>query len=311
MILITDATSFVGRAIANHLGAAGYQVRCLLQPSPNRQLLPPGRAFSTVAASMDDLPAMRTAMQDVSAVVHLTWEEDLDTGRHLDEHPQETRNLIQAMREADVHRMVYLSRLGADRASAYPLFRIRGEAEAAVKESELDYTILQPALTYGPGDAFTELLVMLAKSTPLVLPFPDPGLSRFQPLWIGDLTTCVAMALAEKPHLGQTIPLGGPEHFTFEQLVAEVLTAAGVRRRLVRVRIPFVRGASRVFDVLLPRNPTPLWWLDILAHGSTTELGTVARHYDFEPSRLIHCLDYLRQPRHWRRDLIRFTLDMR
>jgi NADH dehydrogenase len=119
------------------------------------------------------------------------------------------------------------------------------------------------------------------------------------------------MTLAREGHLEKTIPLGGPEHFTFEQLVAEVLAAADMQRRLIRVRLPLVRGVSHVFDILLPRNPTPLWWLDLLTHGSTTELGSVARHYDFEPCRLIHCLDYLRQPRHWRRDLIRFILDMR
>nr|HID12962.1 NAD-dependent epimerase/dehydratase family protein [Anaerolineae bacterium] len=311
MILIAGATGFVGRAVVRRLAAERREVRCLLRPSRREQRLPTGILFSTVSASMDDLPALRTAMQDVTAVVHLTWEEDFDQGGTLHSHAKDTANLVAAAQEADVPRFIYLSRLGADRASAYPLFRARGEAEAAVRESGLDYTILRVAVTYGPEDAFTNVLAMLAKAVPFVLPIPDVGMSCFQPLWIVDLVTCIVATLDRDDLIGQVIPLGGPEHFAFEQMVAQVLAAVGVRRRLMHVRMPLVRGVIRLFDALLPRNPTPPWWLDLLAVGSATELGTIPRHFGFEPARFAQCLEYLRRKRSWRRDLVRFVLHRR
>ena len=307
MILIAGATGFVGRALVRQLADQGRDVRCLLRPSQREQQLAPGIPFSTVSASMSDLPALRTAMQDVTAIVHLTGEEDLDHGGTLQKHVEHTANIITAAQEAGVRRFIYLSRLGADRASAYSLFRARGEAEAAVRESGLDYTTLQASVTYGLEDVFTNVLAMLAKAIPFVLPIPDASLSRFQPLWIGDLVRCITATLDRDDLIGQTIPLGGPEHFTLEQMMAQTLAAVGVRRRLVRVRMPLVRGAVNLLDALLPRNPIPYWWLDILAMGSATELGAISRHFGFEPGRFAQHLDYLHGKRPWRRDLMRLV----
>ena len=307
MILITDTTGFIGRAVVRRLADEQAEVRCLLRPSWHEQKLPPGIPFSTVSASTSDLPALRTAMQDVTAILHLMGEDDPDR-EAVRSHAEGTAKLIEAARETGVRRFIYLSRLEADRASAYPLFRVRGEAEAAVRESGLDYTILQAAITYGPEDVFTNVLVMLAKMIPFVTPIPEAGLSRFQPLWVGDLVTCLVATLDRDDLVGQTIPLGGPEHFALEQLMTQVLEAAGVRRRIVSVRVPWVRIAIEFLDVLLLRNPTPHRWLDVLAVGSATDLGTVPRHFGFEPCRFAQCLDYLRGKHPWRRDLVRFIL---
>ncbi len=308
MILTTGATSFVGRAVVRRMADEQYQVRCLLRPSRHEQQLPPGVPFSTVSASMSDLPALRTAMQDVTAIVHLTGEEDLDHGGTLQSHVEDTVNLITAAQETGVRRFVYLSRLGADRASAYPLFRARGEVESAIHASGLDYTILRSPIIYGPEDTSTNMLVMLAQAIPFVLPVPETGQSRFQPIWVLDLAACVLAALDRDDLIGQTVPLGGPEHFTFEQMVTEVLAAAGIRKRLVHVRMSLTQWAVMLADTLLPRNPVPFWWLDLLTVGSATDLVTVPRHFDFEPWRLAECLDYLRRKRPWRRDLLRFIL---
>jgi len=308
MILITNATTFVGRALVSRLVVNQRQARCLLRASRRVQQLPTGLLFSTVSASMDDLPALRSAMQDVTAVIHLTGEFDLEQGGALHTHAEDMANLIEAAREAGVRRFIYVSRLGADRASAYPIFHVLGEAEAIVRESELDYTILQTAITYGPEDMLINLLVMLAKVIPYVLPIPDPSLSRFQPLWVIDLARCIEATLDRDDLIGQTIPLGGPEHFTFEQLLTQILAAAGMRRRIVRVRTPLIQGAILLCDALLPCTPTPSWWLDLLSVGSATNLVTIQRHFDFAPRRLTECLDYLSRKRAWRRDLLRFVL---
>ncbi|MDY7075683.1 MAG: NAD(P)H-binding protein [Chloroflexota bacterium] len=308
MILITGATSFVGRAVVRRMASEQREVRCLLRPSRREQQLPTGVPFSIVSASMSDLPALRTAMQDVTAIVHLTGEEDIDHGGMLLSHVEDTANLITAAQEVGVHRFIYLSRLEADRASAYPILRVTGEVEAVVQESGLDYTILKTPIIYGPEDVYINVLVMLAKVIPFVFPIPDSGLSRFQPLWVADLTTCILTALCRDDLIGQTILLGGPEHFTFEQIVTEVLAAAGMHKRLIRVRMGLVQWAIALFDAFLPRNPTPSWWLDLLTVGGATDLMVIPRHFDFEPCRFTQCLDYLGQKRPWRRDLLHFVL---
>jgi NADH dehydrogenase len=255
MILIAGATGFVGRALMCQLAAEHREVRCLLRPSRREQQLVPGIPLSTISASMGDLPALRTAMQDVTAVVHLTAAEDLYHGKTLSSHVQDTVNLIAAVKETDVSRFIYLSRLGADRASAYPLFRIKGEAEAAVRESGLDYTILQASLTYGREDVFTNMLVMLAKMLPFVLPIPDVSLVRFQPLWVGDLVACIAAVLDRNDLIGQTISLGGPEHFTFDQVMAQATGAPAYAVGARRNRYARCFVAAQSCTPLVARHP--------------------------------------------------------
>lgn len=310
MILVTGATNFVGRAVVGRLAEARREIRCLLQPSRHEQRLPMGVTFSTASSSLSDLTGLRAAMRDVEAVVHLTREEDPHEVGALEDHAQGTANVVQAAREAGVPRFIYLSRLGANQASAYPLFRAKGQAEIAVQESGLDYTILQAAIIYGQEDALTNMLVMLAKMMPLLLPIPGTGMVRFQPLWVEDLATCVAATLDRGDLVGRTIPLGGPEHFTLEQMVAQVMEAAGVRRRLFRLGMPLMRAGIGILDGLVVRDPTPSWWLDLAAVGSATALGVIPRHFAFEPSRFARRLTYLRHKRPWRRDFIRYVMDL-
>ncbi|MCX7682438.1 MAG: NAD(P)H-binding protein [Anaerolineae bacterium] len=306
MLLVTGATGFVGRAVVRRAVAESRAVRCLLRPSRREQSLPPGTALSAVSASLDDLPALRTAVGGATAILHLAGEEDLWNGGLREDHIAGTANLITVAQELDVQRLVYLSHLGADTASAYPLFRILGEAESLVSTSGLDYTIVQTSLVYGAEDVFTNMLVMLAKCCPWVMPIPDAGLCRFQPLWVEDLARCLLATVDSSSLSGRTIQLGGPEHFTFPQLVSEVLRAAGMRRRLLNVRIPFMQWIIALLDTFLPRTPTPFWWLDLLAVNGATDLMAVPRLFDFEPCRLTNCLDYLSRPRAWRRTLVRY-----
>jgi NADH dehydrogenase len=247
-------------------------------------------------------------MQDVTAILHLVGEDDPGQEPSLEHYARHTANLIEAAREAGVHRLVFLSRLGADRASAYPIFRATGEAEAVVRESKMDYTILQSSVAYGPEDTFVSILAMLIKTVPFVLPVPEAGMARFQPLWIEDLVSCIVAALNRDDLIGQTIPLGGSEHFMLEQLVMQVLAALGVRRRLVRMTTPMARAVVGTFTALFPRIPAPSRWLDVLAVGSATELGVIPRHFGFEPTRFEQGLEYLRHKQPWRRNLIRFIL---
>ena len=239
---------------------------------------------------------------------HVTREEERPQERTLVDHVEGTRNLLTAAQEVGVSRFIYLSRLGATPASAYPLFRIKGESEIAVAESGLDYTTFRSAVIYGPEDAFTTRLVMLAKMCPIVLPIPDVGMARFQPLWVDDLVKCIVATVGRHDLVNRMIPLGGPEHFTLEQMIRRTLEAAGMRRKLLHLTMPLMRTGADALGALLARNPTPTWWLDLAAVGSATDLGTIPKHFGFEPCRFAHCLNYLRRSRPWRRAFIRHVL---
>lgn len=308
MILVTGATNFVGRAVVRRLTQKGYQVCCLVEPSRYEQDLPTEVTFSVLSAGLDDLPALKKAVEGVDVVIHLTREEERPRERSLSDHAVGTRNLVQAASAEGVSRFIYLSRLGATPASAYALFRTKGEAEIIVAESGLAHTNLRSAVIYGAEDVFTTRLVMLAKMIPFILPIPDAGMVRFQPVWVEDLARCVVETVGRKDLVGRMIPLGGPEHFTLEQMIRRVLEAAGMRRSLLHVSMPIMQSAADGLKAIFGGTATPAWWLDLAAAGSATDLGTIPKHFDFEPCRFSQCLTYLRRQRPWRRIFIRHLL---
>ena len=308
MILVTGATNFVGRAVVRHLTSTGRSVCCLIQPSHFQQELVTDVSFSTQSAALDDPMALRAALEGVTTVLHLTREEESPREHSLEDHVEGTRNLVAAARRAGVSRFIYLSRLGATPASAYPLFSIKGQAEIAVAESGLAHTNLRAAVIYGSEDIFTTRLVMLAKMIPLILPIPAAGMVRFQPVWVEDLARCIVETAERKDLIGRMIPIGGPEHFTLEQLVRRVLEAAGMRRRLLHISMPLMQSSVETLETLLGGAATPDWWLDLAAVGNSTELGTIPKHFHFEPSRFSQCLIYLRRKRPWRRTFVRHLL---
>jgi NADH dehydrogenase len=196
-----------------------------------------------------------------------------------------------------VGRLVYLSHLGADRASAYPVLKAKGIAEEFVRQSGLTYTIFRSTLLYGAEDVFLNVVAALVKLGPGLFLMPGDGRISLQPLWVEDLVTCLEWSLSDLTSLNQTIALGGPEFVTFGQMVQTVMDVLRVRRLVVPVRPPFLRAGAWLMEQMLPRSPLTTRWLDYLAVNRTCELTSVTQHFGLKPARFVNTVDYLRDKR--------------
>src|SRR5690606_11977884 len=91
----------------------------------------------------------------------------------------------------------------------------RGEAEAAVKASGLDWTIFEPSVIFGPGDGFFCRFAALIRHAP-VLPLARAG-ARFAPVYVGDVVEAFVRALGNRRTFGEVYELYGPEVFTLKE----------------------------------------------------------------------------------------------
>ncbi len=309
MILVTGATGFVGRALLPQLVEGGHEVRCLLRPSRQSPRLPKGVSVQVSIASLDDERALRAAMAGVDTVVHLVGAEWRGTvAEVLAVDTTGTRLVVEAAKNAKVRRFVYLSHLGSDRASAYPVLKAKGIAEEFVRQSGLPYTIFRSAMLFGPDDVFVNVLAGLIKLMPGFFLMPGDGRTALQPLWVQDLATCVEWSLADDSFLNRVISLGGPEFISLRTMAEIVMEALAVRRLVVPVRPVYLRGGAWFLEQLLPHSPLTTRWLDYLAMSRTCELTSVTGHFGLMPARFsTTTLSYLRQKR-WLPELGRFVL---
>lgn len=311
MILVTGGTGFIGKALVRSLVRAGYSVRVLIRPSPRTPDLPRGVPVEVAVTSLHDLRGLKAAMVGVEAIYHLAGVERRGAYADLVKVDiQGTQNLARVAAEAGVKRLFFISHLGADRASAYPVLKAKAIAEEFIRRSGVDYTILRTALVYGYNDGFTTALAKLLASVPYVFFVPGNGRTLIQPLWVEDLATCLTWALEDDNTRNETYEVGGPEYFTFLQVVEMVMQACGIRRRLVHIRPPYLRAATILLESMFPGLPISVYWLDYLAANRTCALDTLPRVFQLMPARMAQHLDYLRGE-NWRRSMLRTLLRKR
>ena len=305
MILVTGGTGFIGRALIRHLVELGYPVRTLIRPSQNSPNLPMGIPVDVAVSSLTDERGLRAAMVDIDTIFHLAsgeWRGPRESLMQID--IQGTRSLVDTALDAGVKRLFYLSHLGADRASAYPVLKAKGIAEEFVRRSGLEYTILRSSIVFGSNDKFTTGIAQILSALPGIFIIPGEGRVQLQPLWIEDLVTCLTWSLDDPDTVNRTIEIGGPEYLSFREIVELVMQETGLRRTILPIGAPYVRGLTIFLESFFARLPVTIYWLDYLAVNRTTALDTMPRVFDLMPSRFSQRLGYLKGQK-WGRSLIK------
>lgn len=310
-ILVTGGTGFIGQATVRHLSEAGHRVRILLRASPRTPNLPRGVPVEVAVSSLDDVRGLRAALVGVDTVYHLAGGEWRGAYASLmDIDIRGTQNIVIAAADAGVRRLFYVSHLGADRASAYPVFKAKAIAEEFIRRSGINFTILRTAIVFGTNDGFTTGLAQLLSFVPFIFIVPGDGETLLQPLWVEDLATCMAWALEDENTVNQLYELGGPEYLTFNQILNSVMENLGVEKHLFHLRPPYLRALTVFLENLSPRLPVSVYWLDYLATNRTCSLDTLPRQFNLMPARLAQRLDYLKG-RNWRREVWRSIMPRR
>ncbi|NOH01502.1 MAG: NAD-dependent epimerase/dehydratase family protein [Chloroflexi bacterium] len=294
MILVTGATGFIGRALVRQLSNIGYPLRALIRPSPRTPRLPKGVPVEVAVVSLSDTRGPRAAMRDVETVFHLASAENQGArGDLLATDIQGTQNLVEAAADAGVDRFIYLSHLGAARASGYPAFKAKGIAEEHIRNGGVPYTIIRTSLVYGVEDHFTNNLSRLIRSSVGVFPVPSGGRVVVQPVWVEDLVTCMLWAMQNENTLDQVYEVGGNEFFTLQQIIEIIMDVTRARRLLVPLSPITLRAITVFLEGILPNFPLSSLFLDYFAVNRTTAVDTMPRYFGLMPARFSYRLDYL------------------
>jgi len=294
-ILITGATGFIGKALIRHLSETDFQVRVLIHPTGKSPDLPKGIQLEAAVAGLSDLRGLRAALVGIDIVYHLASQEALGArGNLLETDIQGTKNIVEISQEANIDRLIFLSHLGADRASAYPIMTAKAIAEDHIQKSTLDYTILRSGIVFGPNDRFTIPLAHLIRSIPLIFPLPDQGDTLLQPLWVEDLANILLWTLDNEDTRRELYEIGGPEQLSFRDINIIMQDIMGLNRYMVSINTPLIRAATVFADYLSLDIPTNIFWLDYLATNRTCPLNTVPQVFNLLPSHFSKRLEYLR-----------------
>ncbi|MGQ3328247.1 MULTISPECIES: complex I NDUFA9 subunit family protein [Halorubrum] len=243
-VLVAGGTGFIGSYLCRALADGGHEVTALSRSSSDT---PEGVASAT--GDVTDYDSIAGAVDGQDAVVNLValsplFEPKGGNVMHDRIHRGGTENLVRAAEEGGADRFLQLSALGADPTGDTAYIRAKGEAEAIVRESGLDWTIFRPSVVFGEGGEFVSftkrLKGMFAPGVPLY-PLPGGGKTRFQPIHVEDLVPMLVAALEEDEHVGETYEVGGPEVLTLREVTDLVYEAERKGVTIVPLPMPLAR----------------------------------------------------------------------
>jgi uncharacterized protein YbjT (DUF2867 family) len=239
LVTVFGGSGFVGRNVVRALCKRDYRVRVAVRrPELAFHLQPLGKVgqIHAVQANLRYPASVEAAMRDSHAAINLVG--------ILAEGGAQTFEAVQATGAGAVAKaaaavgadMVHVSAIGADENSPSGYARSKAAGEKAVLSAVPSATILRPSVVFGPEDQFTNRFASLAQISP-VLPLIGGGLTKLQPVYVGDVATAVADAVEGKTRKGATYELGGPEVLTMREIMEFIL--ATIERQRMLVSLPF------------------------------------------------------------------------
>jgi UDP-glucose 4-epimerase len=248
-VLVTGASGFIGKRLAAGLAAAGWQVR-----AASRRPEPAPTAGSIEPALLPDLarPADWTQLlEGVSHVVHLAGIAHAPGSLPDEVYTRintEAAGELAAQSRGKVARLVFLSSVRAqaglaadhvlkesDEPRPTDIYgRSKLAAEKLIAKSGVPYTLLRPAVVYGPGVKGN--IASLATLARTAMPLPFGGLdNRRALLALDNLVSAISLVLEAEQAANETFLVADAEPISVAGLVSAMREGLGRAPHLVKV----------------------------------------------------------------------------
>jgi NADH dehydrogenase len=256
LVTVFGGSGFLGRNVIRALCKRDYRIRVAVRrPELAVHLQPAGKVgqIHAVQANLRYPASIEAAMRDSEVAINLVGILAEGGAQTFDAVQSKGAEAIAKATAAVGGRMVHVSAIGADENSASGYGRSKAAGEKAVLATLPSATILRPSLMFGPEDQFTNRFAALARISP-ALPLIGGGMTRMQPVYVGDVATAVADAVDGKTKPGATYELGGPEVLTMREIM-EIILSITERNRML-ISLPF--GLAKLQALFLQFAPGAL-----------------------------------------------------
>ena len=229
MDVITGAFSYTGRLLAPRLLERGRSLRTLTNHVDRSNPL-----FSRIPSFPLDFSnpqGLVDVLRGADTLYNTYWVRSNRGAASFAQAVQNTRLLLDAALRAGIRRVVHVS-IANPTAVDLPYYRGKAACEEAVRGSGISYGIVRPTLLFGHGDVLINNITWFLRHLP-VFGIPGDGRARLQPVFVEDYVEVLVQAGAASGDV--VLEAGGPEIFTFEELVRLLARAVDSRSRIVHL----------------------------------------------------------------------------
>ncbi len=258
-VLVTGANGQIGRRLIERLahsnppGAVRAVVRSE-RAAATHATLPSEVRPEVFVVDYGDARRLAEIARPCRYAVHLVGIlKETATSRYADAHEASTRGIADAAAAAQLRRVVYLSILGSDPASANACLASKGRAEQILLAAKTPALVLRVPMVIGPGDVTANIVRREALAR--VLPLAKGGRYRTQPIYAGDVVEAI-VAGCERDGLDDVIlDLAGPESLSQREFIERAARLHGRRPHVLPVPAGFLFCAAALAQRVLSNPP--------------------------------------------------------
>jgi len=252
-ILVTGASGYVGRQLADRLLQSGHEVVCMVRKRSTLSLAT-GRHAQIIEADALRPETLAKALANVEVAYYLIHSM---SGREVgfDQRDREAAyNFAVAAKEAGVRRVIYLGGLAATGASVSLHLKSRHNTGAVLRKYGPPLIEFRAGIIVGNGSISFEIIRCLTERLPLMI-CPRWVVSRTQPIAIDDVLAYLVAALDLTACVEAPIEIGGATVETYRSMMLGYARQRRLKRWLVRVPVLTPRLSSYWLDLVTPFSP--------------------------------------------------------
>ena len=254
-VTVFGGTGFVGRHLIKHLCNQECIVKVPTRNTAKGYFLQPlgdvGQ-INLIKFDLSDNRKLKNLIKDSDIVINLIgilFEKKRNDFINL--HYNFVKRLVDNINLNKKH-FIQISALGVNRYKDSLYSRSKFNAEEYIQKNSKKFSIVRPGLIFGPEDNFFCKFAKMRLFSPF-LPLIMGGETKFQPVYVEDVCKGI-MKILKKNITNQIFEFGGPDIFTFKELLQILLKI--INRKKLLIYIPKIVAIimAKFFQVL----PNPL-----------------------------------------------------
>ena len=256
IIAIFGAGGFLGKHLMRQLTKLDYRIKVATRkPYLKGYLKPlgnPGQIelFKTNIFNTNDV---RHVLKDCTFVINLVGILYEKKRQKFNKIHAEFPNLLSNLcNEAGIKKLVHISALGVKEKHISKYMQSKYQGEKNIQKNFKPSVILRPSVVFGQEDKFFNTFASLAQFSPAI-PLIGGGKTKFAPIYVGDITKAITKVLVLNNLENEIYELGGPENYTFKELMEILLIE--IKKKRFLVPIPF--GLAKFKSYFLQMLPKP------------------------------------------------------
>jgi NADH dehydrogenase len=285
--VVFGGSGMLGKSLLKKIAPKFEKVRVVSRNPEKAQaaLSSIGGNIECVAGSVEDYGTVEAAVEGAGTVINLVGILfETSESRMHEVHYEGAKNVAQAAGVAGVDKLLHMSALGAVDESLSKYAQTKGWGESSVIAKFPNASVFRPSVVFGPDDNFFNQFA----NFPLpFIPLVGGGHTKFQPVYVEDVTEAMAKCATSDAGKGKVFEIGGPDVYTFRELMGKVKEFTGKSKPMQP--IPFI--VAEIQGWFMELMPTPMVTLDqvrqlkkdnVVSEGAATlkDLGIVPQSVD-------------------------------